>query len=109
MRLAALRFSRRCAFANAFSSARKNLGLAICSPVESVANEFKPTSMPLALSFAGSGCVSISTEKQAYHLPVAERVIVRVLILPSMGRCNLIRNDPILERRNLQSFRAKPD
>ena len=46
MRAAAFSFLRLCAFAKAFSSVRKNLGLSICSPVESVANAASPTSIP---------------------------------------------------------------
>ena len=72
-----------CAFARAFSSVRKNQGFSIFSPFERVANDSRPRSIPTAVSFCGRGEGSYSTEKQAYHFPVEDRWIVRVLIAPS--------------------------
>ena len=88
------------ALANSCSSSRKNRGLDIFSPFESVAKDSRPTSMPTRVpSFQGGlGWSSISTEKHAYHFPVAARRTVSLLILPSMGLWRLILIFPIFER-----------
>src|SRR5215203_6199309 len=70
---------RRCTLARAFSSTRKKRGFSICCPVESVANDFNPTSMPTCSSDAGKAVGSQSHAKVAYHLPVEERLIHTVL------------------------------
>ena len=74
-----------CAFARAFSSVRKNRGFSIFSPFERVANDSRPASIQTVVSFFCAGEGSYSTEKQAYHFPVEDRQIVRVLIVPSIG------------------------
>src|SRR5690606_27709962 len=98
-----------CAFARAFSSVRKNRGFSIFSPFERVANDSRPTSIPTVVSFRGRGEGSYSTEKQAYHFPVAERRIVRVLIVPSIGRWKTIFTSPIFERWRRSSSSLNPD
>ena len=55
-------------------------------------------------SVGSSGCASVSHEKQAYHLPVAERVSVTVLGVPSMGRCKTSLTAPILLRDQPLAF-----
>ncbi|MGB4049891.1 MAG: hypothetical protein WBK17_07415, partial [Candidatus Methanoculleus thermohydrogenotrophicum] len=100
-----------CAFASAFSSVRKNRGFSIFSPFERVANDSRPTSIPISPSFCCTGEGSYSTEKQAYHFPVALRRIVRVLMLPSIGRWRTIGISPIFdaERCVPASLSLNPD
>ena len=73
-------------------------GFSIFSPFERVAKDSRPTSIPTAVSFCGRGEGSYSTEKQAYHFPVEDRRIVRVLIVPSIWRWRRIFTSPIFER-----------
>ncbi len=91
----ALRFLSSC------SSDRKKRGLAIFSPFDNVANASRPTSTPIAASDKASGCGSVSTLKLTYHLPVALRRIVTILIRPSTGRCKMTLIDPILLRMSI--------
>src|SRR5690606_20704862 len=97
------------AFARAFSSVRKNRGFSIFSPSERVAKDSRPTSIPTVVSFCGRGRGSYSTEKQAYHFPVEERRIVRVLIVPSIGRWRTIFTSPIFERWRRSPSSLNPD
>src|SRR5690554_1079740 len=97
-----------CAFARDFSSVRKNRGFSIFSPFESVAKDSRPTSIPTAVSFCGAGEGAYSTEKQAYHFPVADRRIVRVLIDPSTGRWRTTFTAPIFERWRRSPSSLKP-
>ncbi len=92
------------------SSSLKNRGLAIFSPLDRVAKLSKPTSTPTRVpSFQGGlGRSSTSTEKHAYHFPVAARRTVSRLILPSMGRWSLILISPILERWICSSLSLNP-
>ena len=76
------------------------------SPFEKVAEDSRPASTrPRYLSlvqeqvFSRAGAGSYSTEKQAYHFPVAVLRIVNVLIVPSMGRW---RDD-----RDITNFRCR--
>ncbi len=74
---------------------RKKRGLAICCPSLRVAKVFKPTSMPTWRPVAGNGVGSAhSQKKQTYHLPVLLRLMVAVLVMPSIGRCRMILTDP---------------
>ena len=69
---------------------RKKRGLAISCPSLRVAKVFKPTSMPTCRPVAGNGVGSAhSQEKQTYHLPVLLRLMVAVLVMPSIGRCRM--------------------
>jgi len=57
------------------------------SPFEKVAKDSRPASTPTTVSFSRAGEGSYSTEKQAYHFPVAVRRIVNVLRLKSRAFC----------------------
>src|SRR5438128_10209751 len=71
--------------ASSFSSSRKNRGFAILSPFERVANDSSPASAPTASVVKGNRLGSTSQENVAYHLLVALCLIVKVLIVPSIG------------------------
>ena len=99
----------RCALASAFSSLRKKRGLAIFSLSENIANFSSPTSMPTAESMSIFLLVSpMSQEIVANHLPVAVRLSVQDLGIPSRGLCCTIRIQPILPNRKPFSSNRQP-
>src|SRR5258706_14178242 len=100
----------RFTLARASSSWRKKRGLSTAVPSERVANVLSPTSNPTCARHSGSRWGSHSTAKEADHLPVEERQMVSVLILPRTGRCKTILRYPIPEAYNLPCLSIlKPD
>jgi hypothetical protein len=88
-----------CKYFRRFKDFFRCFGLAIFSPVESVAKSFKPTSTPMVVdSSTGTsvGTVSgVSTRTLAKYLFVGVLLMVTVLIFPSNARCNTALTAPI--------------
>src|SRR6516162_155414 len=101
------RATRRCALARRCCCFANRRGFSISVPSLNTANDDSPTSMPTALSFGGSGCGCTTTLKQAYQCPFS-RLMVKVLITPLIGRCNLILTSPIFDN-DRRPFSRYPD
>jgi phage regulator Rha-like protein len=88
-----------CKYLSRLSDFFRCFGLAIFSPVESVAKSFKPTSMPMVVDSctgASVGAVSgVSTRTLAKYLFVGVLLMVTVLIFPSNARCSTALTAPI--------------
>ena len=88
-----------CKYLRRLSDFFRCFGLAIFSPVESVAKFFKPTSMPMVVDSSQGNVAGISSDVStttlAKYLFVGVLLTVTVLIFPSNARCNTALIAPI--------------
>ena len=76
-------------------------GVKMRVPLERVAKDSSPRSMPVSCPVGGNGCTGASAHETATYQPSASLRSVTVLGMPSMGRCSRMGIRPIFDRLSM--------
>src|SRR5262249_41630097 len=102
------RETRRWAIFNARSALRYQPGLKMRVPLDVVAKDSIPRSIPVSCPLGGHGCTGTSAQEKQTYQPSASREIVAVSGAPPNGRDHRTAIRPILDRTRKPLSRVAP-